>query len=149
VERRVPKLATTKWWKEEREGVFLDYNQNARDRTVASAYSVRPTDDARVSAPLAWDEVDACEPRDFTMATMPARYAALGDLHAAIDEHPGSIVGLLELSARHEREGLQDAPWPPQYRKAPDEPKRAPPSKRRVSASSAPRRKPSPARKRS
>jgi len=149
VERRVPKLATTKWWKEEREGVFIDYNQNARDRTVASAYSVRPTDDARVSAPLAWDEVDACEPRDFTMATMPSRYAELGDLHAAIDEHPGSIVGLLELSARHEREGMADAPWPPQYRKAPDEPPRAPPSKRRVSAPSAPRRKPSRARKRS
>ena len=150
VEQRVPKLATTKWWKEEREGVFLDYNQNARDRTVASAYSVRPTDDARVSAPLAWDEVDACEPRDFTMATMPARYAALGDLHAGIDEHPGSIVGLLELSARHERDGMGDAPWPPQYRKAPDEPPRAPPSKRRaLSASSAPRRKPSPARRRS
>jgi DNA ligase D len=150
VERRVPKLATTKWWKEERQGVFIDYNQNARDRTVASAYSVRPTDDARVSAPLAWDEVDACEPRDFTMATMPERYRRYGDLHAGIDDHPGSIVGLLELSARHEREGLGDAPWPPQYRKAPDEPPRAPPSKRkRVSASASPRRTPSPARRRS
>ena len=150
VERRVPKLATTKWWKEERQGVFIDYNQNARDRTVASAYSVRPTDDARVSAPLAWDEVDACEPRDFTMATMPERYRRYGDLHAGIDDHPGSIVGLLELSARHEREGLGDAPWPPQYRKAPDEPPRAPPSKRkRVSAPASPRRTPSPARRRS
>jgi DNA ligase D-like protein (predicted polymerase) len=148
VERRVPRLATTRWWKEERQGVFIDYNQNARDRTVASAYSVRPTDDARVSAPLSWDEVDACEPRDFTLATMPERYRRYGDLHAAIDEHPGSIVGLLELSARHEREGAGDAPWPPQYRKAPDEPKRAPPSKRRVSASAAPRRTPSRARKR-
>jgi DNA ligase D len=152
VERRVPKLATTKWWKEERQGVFIDYNQNARDRTVASAYSVRPTDDARVSAPLAWDEVDACEPRDFTLATMPERYARLGDLHAGIDEHPGSIVGLLELSARHERDGLADAPWPPQYRKAPGEPPRVQPSRRKpVSASSvsARRRTPSPARKRS
>jgi DNA ligase D-like protein (predicted polymerase) len=149
VERRVPKLATTRWWKEEREGVFIDYNQNARDRTVASAYSVRPTDDARVSAPLSWDEVDACEPRDFTLATMPERYRRYGDLHAAIDEHPGSITGLLELSARHEREGEGDAPWPPQYRKAAGEPKRAPPSKRRLSASGAPRRTPSRARKRS
>jgi DNA ligase D len=152
VERRVPKLATPKGWKEERQGVFIDYNQNARDRTVASAYSVRPTDDARVSAPLAWDEVDACEPRDFTLATMPERYARLGDLHAGIDEHPGSIVGLLELSARHERDGLADAPWPPQYRKAPGEPPRVQPSRRKpVSASSvsARRRTPSPARKRS
>ncbi|HSN20936.1 MAG TPA: non-homologous end-joining DNA ligase [Usitatibacter sp.] len=149
VERRVPKLATTRWWKEERQGVFIDYNQNARDRTVAGAYSVRPTDDARVSAPLAWEEVDACEPRDFTMATMPQRYQRHGDLHAAIDGHPGSIVGLLELAARHEREGMGDAPWPPQYRKAAGEPPRAPPSKRRLSASASPRRTPSPARKRS
>jgi len=153
VERRVPKLATSKWWKEERQGVFIDYNQNARERTVAGAYSVRPTDDARVSAPLAWDEVEACEPRDFTLATMPARYQSIGDPHAAMDDHRGSLVGLLELSARQERDGQGDAPWPPQYRKAPQEPPRAPPSKRRkaaaVSASAAPRRKPSPARKRS
>jgi bifunctional non-homologous end joining protein LigD len=149
VERRVPKLATSKWWKEERQGVFIDYNQNAKDRTVASAYSVRPTDDARVSAPLAWDEVDACDPRDFTLATMPARYERFGDRHAAIDEHPGSLVGLLELVERHARDGLKDAPWPPQYRKAAEEPKRAPPSKRRVSPSSEPPRRPSPARKRS
>jgi bifunctional non-homologous end joining protein LigD len=153
VERRVPKLATSKWWKEERQGVFIDYNQNARDRTVASAYSVRPTDDARVSAPLAWDEVEACDPRDFTLATMPARYQRIGDPHADIDEHRGSLVGLLELSARQECHGQGDAPWPPQYRKAPQEPLRAPPSKRRkppgVSASAAPPRKPSRARKRS
>jgi len=150
VERRVPKLATSKWWKEERQGVFIDYNQNAKDRTVASAYSVRPTDDARVSAPLAWDEVDACDPRDFTLATMPSRYQRIGDAHAHIDDHPGSLVGLLELSARHARDGMKDAPWPPQYAKAPEEPPRAPPSRRRISASpSAPPRRPSPARKRS
>jgi bifunctional non-homologous end joining protein LigD len=153
MERRAPGLATSKWWKEERQGVFIDYNQNARDRTVASAYSVRPTDDARVSAPLAWDEVDACDPRDFTLATMPARYQRIGDPHADIDDHRGSLVGLLELSARQERDGLGDAAWPPQYEKAPDEPPRAPPSKRRkvtaVSASAAPPRKPSRARKRS
>ena len=93
VERRAPDLATSKWWKEERHGVFLDYNQNAKDRTIASAYSVRPTADARVSAPLAWDEIDACEPGDFTLATMPARFARIGDRHAAIDEHPGSLDG--------------------------------------------------------
>ena len=91
VERRAPALATSKWWKEERHGVFLDYNQNAKDRTIASAYSVRPTPDARVSAPLTWDEIDACEPGDFTLATMPARFAAIGDRHAAIDQHPCSL----------------------------------------------------------
>ena len=103
IERRVPKLATTRWWKEEREGVFIDYNQNARDRTVAGAYSVRPTDDARVSAPLSWDEVDACDPRDFTLATMPGRYARVGDRHAGIDAHAGSLEALLELAARQAR----------------------------------------------
>ena len=91
VERRAPALATSKWWKEERHGVFLDYNQNAKDRTIASAYSVRPTPDARVSAPLTWDEIDACDPGDFTLATMPARFAEIGDRHAAIDEHPCSL----------------------------------------------------------
>jgi hypothetical protein len=131
VERRAPALATSKWWKEERHGVFVDYNQNAKDRTVASAYSVRPKPDARVSAPLAWDEVDACEPADFTLATMPPRFAALGDRHAGIDESPGSIERLLDLSARHEREGQGDAPWPPQYRKQPGEPPRVQPSRRR------------------
>jgi bifunctional non-homologous end joining protein LigD len=132
VERRAPALATSKWWKEERHGVFLDYNQNAKDRTVASAYSVRPTPEARVSAPLAWDELDACESGDFTLATMPARFAALGDRHAAIDEHPCSLATLLELSARHERDGFGDAPWPPQYKKQAGEPPRVQPSRRRV-----------------
>jgi DNA ligase D-like protein (predicted polymerase) len=131
-ERRAPALATSKWWKEERHGVFLDYNQNAKDRTVASAYSVRPTPDARVSAPLTWEELDVCEPGDFTMATMPARFADLGDRHAAIDGHPCSLAALLELSARHEREGLGDAPWPPHFRKQPGEPERVQPSRRRV-----------------
>src|ERR1700704_2823135 len=102
VERRAPKIATSRWWKEERHGVFLDYNQNAKDRTIASAYSVRPTADARVSAPLAWDEIDACEPADFTLATMPARFARIGDRHAGMESHPGSLIALLELSARQE-----------------------------------------------
>jgi len=128
IENRAPKLATSKWWKEERHGVFVDYNQNAKDRTVASSYSVRPTPDARVSAPLAWDEVDDCEPADFTLASMPARYKKRGDLHAGIDEHPGSIEGLLEL---FERQGLGDAPWPPHYRKQASEPSRVQPSKRK------------------
>jgi bifunctional non-homologous end joining protein LigD len=132
VERRAPSLATSKWWKEERHGVFLDYNQNAKDRTVASAYSVRPTPDARVSAPLTWEELDACDPRDFTLATMPGRFAEVGDRHAGIDRHPCSLASLLELSARHERDGLGDAPWPPHYRKQPGEPARVQPSRRRV-----------------
>src|SRR5438067_13871044 len=104
VERRVPKLATSKWWKEERQGVFVDYNQNAKDRTVASAYSVRPTPDARVSAPLGWDEVDAAEPEDFTLGSMPKRFAKIGDRHAGMDTKPGSLDALLELSGRQERE---------------------------------------------
>jgi bifunctional non-homologous end joining protein LigD len=132
VERRAPTLATSKWWKEERHGVFLDYNQNAKDRTVAGAYSVRPKPDARVSAPLFWEEIDACDPGDFTLATMPKRFAKLGDRHADIDKHPCSLDALLELSARHEREGLGDAPWPPHYRKQAGEPPRVQPSKRRV-----------------
>ena len=131
IERRAPDLATSKWWKEERHGVFVDYNQNAKDRTVASAYSVRPRPDARVSAPLAWDEVDDCEPADFTLSTMPARFAAVGDRHRGIDEHVGDLEALLELSARHEREGEGDAPWPPQYKKQPGEPPRVQPSRRR------------------
>jgi bifunctional non-homologous end joining protein LigD len=134
IERRVPTLATSKWWKEERHGVFVDYNQNAKDRTVASAYSVRPNEDARVSAPLAWDEVADCEPGDFTLATMPARFAAVGDRHADIDTGAVSIEPLLELSARHERDGLGDAPWPPHYEKQPGEPARVQPSKRRAAA---------------
>src|SRR6478735_7915053 len=132
IERRMPGRATSKWWKEERQGVFLDYNQNAKDRTVASAYSVRPKPDARVSAPVTWDEIDVCEPEAFTLATMPGRFAEIGDRHADIDRHPCSLDGLLELSARHEKEGLGDAPWPPHYRKQAGEPARVQPSRRRV-----------------
>jgi len=132
VERRVPDLATSRWWKEERHGVFLDYNQNAKDRTIAAAYSVRPRPDARVSAPLTWDEVDACEPGDFTLGTMPSRFAEMGDRHAGMELHPCSIAGVLELSARQEREGLGDAPWPPHYQKQPGEPARVQPSRRRT-----------------
>ncbi len=128
VEQRAPKLATSKWWKEERHGVFVDYNQNAKDRTVAAAYSVRPTPDARVSAPLAWDEVEHCDPADFTLASMPARFAERGDLHAGIDEHAGSLEGLLDL---FERQGQGDAPWPPHYRRQASEPPRVQPSKRK------------------
>ena len=131
VERRAPALATSKWWKEERHGVFLDYNQNAKDRTVASAYSVRPTPDARVSAPVTWEELAQCRMEDFTLHTMPPRFAAIGDRHARIDEHPGSLEPLLELSARQEAEGQGDAPWPPHYAKQPGEPSRVAPSRRK------------------
>jgi bifunctional non-homologous end joining protein LigD len=131
VERRAPTLATSKWWKEERHGVFLDYNQNAKDRTVASAYSVRPKPDARVSAPVTWDELGECRPEDFTLRTMPARFAAIGDRHAKIDEHPCSLEPLLELSATQEAEGLGDAPWPPHYAKQSGEPLRVAPSRRK------------------
>ncbi len=134
VERRAPDLATSKWWKEERHGVFVDYNQNAKDRTIASAYSVRPRPEATVSAPLDWDEVDSADPADFTLGTMPKRFAKIGDRHAKIDEHAGSLEKLLELSARQEREGQGDAPWPPHYRKQPDEPPRVQPSKSRLRA---------------
>jgi len=132
VERRAPGQATSKWWKEERHGVFLDYNQNAKDRTVASAYSVRPTADARVSAPLAWDELDLCEPRDFTLGTMPSRFAEKGDLHAEMEQHPCSLERVLELSASQEVAGLGDAPWPPHYLKQSGEPARVQPSRRRI-----------------
>lgn len=144
VERRAPALATSKWWKEERHGVFVDYNQNAKDRTVAAAYSVRPVPEARVSAPLAWDEVADCEPGDFTLATMPGRFADVGDQHADIDRHPGSLEPLLELSRKHERDGLGDAPWPPHYRKQPGEPKRVQPSRSRRNTPAGPsgRRRP-------
>ena len=128
IERRAPRLATSKWWKEERHGVFVDYNQNAKDRTVASAYSVRPTPDARVSMPLAWDEVDGCHPADFTLSSVPARLRELGDPHAAIDSHAGSLAALLEL---FERQGLGDAPWPPHYRRQLSEPPRVQPSRRK------------------
>jgi DNA ligase D-like protein (predicted polymerase) len=132
VERRAPALATSKWWKEERHGVFLDYNQNAKDRTIAGAYSVRARPDARVSAPLAWDEIDACDPADFTLVTVPARFARAGDPHDAMDRHPGSLDGLLDLAARQEAEGQGDAPWPPHYRKARGEGPRVAPSRRRT-----------------
>ena len=128
VERRAPQLATSKWWKEERHGVFVDYNQNAKDRTVASAYSVRPRPDARVSTPVSWRELESCDPADFTLRTVPARFKKIGDPHEGIDDAVGSIDNLLELSARHEREGAGDAPWPPHYRKQAGEPRRAPPS---------------------
>ena len=140
VERRAPGIATSKWWKEERHGVFLDYNQNAKDRTVCSAYSVRPKADGRVSAPVTWDELFACDPGDFTLRTMPARFAKLGDRHAAIDEHPCSLQSLLELSSRQEKEGLGDAPWPPHYAKGEGEPPRVQPSKRRSAGASTGRR---------
>src|SRR5579859_1973146 len=131
VERRAPGIATSKWWKEERHGVFLDYNQNAKDRTIASAYSVRPTPDARVSTPLRWDEVPECEPEAFTLATVPARFAAIGDPGAGIDDAPGSIEPLLELAARSEAAGLPDAPWPPNYPRQPGEAPRVQPSRAR------------------
>jgi DNA ligase D-like protein (predicted polymerase) len=131
VERRAPALATSRWWKEERHGVFLDYNQNAKDRTVASAYSVRPTADARVSTPLDWDEVPSVEPEAFTLATVPERFRRIGDPHANIDAQAGSLESLLELSARQKGEGQADAPWPPHYAKQDHEPPRVQPSKRR------------------
>jgi bifunctional non-homologous end joining protein LigD len=131
VERRMPEQATSKWWKEERHGVFIDYNQNARDRTVASVYSVRPTPDARVSCALEWDEVPDVEPTDLTIATVPARLRERGDPGAAIDDHAGSLDALLELAARDEAEGLGDAPWPPHFRKQKGEPRRVQPSKRK------------------
>jgi bifunctional non-homologous end joining protein LigD len=134
VERRAPDLATSKWWKEERHGVFLDYNQNAKDRTVASAYSVRPRPAATVSAPLTWDEVPTCELDHFTVATVPARFAERGDPHAGIDDAAGSLEPLLALSARHEADGMGDAPWPPHYQKQENEPPRVMPSRRKKSA---------------
>ena len=129
VERRAPQLATSKWWKEERHGVFVDYNQNAKDRTIASAYSVRPTPNATVSAPLDWSEVADCEPEDFTLANMPRRFKRLGDRHAGIDRRAGSLEALLELFAK---QGGGDAPWPPHYRKQAGEPARVQPSKRKL-----------------
>jgi len=132
VERRAPDHASSKWWKEERRGVFIDYNQNAKDRTVASAWSVRPTPDARVSMPLDWDEVAGCDPAAFTLATAPARFAERGDASAGIDVAAGSLDSLLELSASQEATGLGDAPWPPHYRKRRDEPPRVAPSRRKA-----------------
>ena len=140
IERRAPALATSKWWKEERHGVFLDYNQNAKDRTTCSAYSIRPLPDARVSAPLYWDEVPDCEPADFTVHTMPQRFAEKGDPHNGMDNSPGSLEKLLELAARDEAAGLGDAPWPPHFRKMANEPSRVAPS-RAKSATRKPRAK--------
>ncbi len=131
VERRMPHRATSRWWKEEREGVFIDYNQNARDRTVASAYSVRAVADARVSCALGWEEVPDVDPSELTLETVPARLRKLGDPSASIDEHPARLESLLELAARDEREGLGDAPWPPHFRKQKGEPPRVQPSRAR------------------
>ena len=129
IERRAPTLATSKWWKEERHGVFLDYNQNAKDRTTCSAYSIRPLPDARVSAPLRWEEILDCEPGDFTVLTMPARLQAIGDPNARMDDAAGSLEQLLELADRDEAAGLGDAPWPPHFRKMEGEPARVAPSR--------------------
>jgi DNA ligase D-like protein (predicted polymerase) len=137
IERRAPELATSKWWKEERHGVFVDYNQNAKDRTVASAYSLRPVPDVRASAPLTWDEVPTCDAAEYTIATMPERFARIGDPWAGMDEAAGSLEGLLELAARDEAAGLPDAPWPPHYDKQSGEGPRVQPSKRRAGAGGA------------
>jgi DNA ligase D-like protein (predicted polymerase) len=134
VERRLPELASSKWWKEERHGVFLDYNQNAKDRTTASAYSVRPLPDARVSAPLRWDEVSTCDPAEFTVLTMPQRFADVGDPHAEIESLAGSLEPLLELAARDEASGVGDAPWPPHFRKMEGEGARVSPSRAKKAA---------------
>lgn len=134
IERKAPSLASSKWWKEERHGVFLDYNQNAKDRTTASAYSVRPLPDARVSTPLSWGEVSACDPADFTVLTVPKRFAEIGDPHAGMDAEAGSLDKLLEIADRHEAEGLGDAPWPPHFRKMEGEAPRVAPSKAKRSS---------------
>jgi bifunctional non-homologous end joining protein LigD len=139
IERRVPALATSKWWKEERRGVFLDYNQNAKDRTTCSAYSVRPLPDARVSTPLGWDEVPDCVPEDFTVATVPGRYANVGNPHAGMDMSAGSLQPLLDLALRDEAAGLPDGPWPPQYKKMDGEAPRVAPSRARSAAQKPPR----------
>src|SRR6266404_1260283 len=141
IERRAPTLATSKWWKEERHGVFLDYNQNAKDRTTCSAYSVRPLPDARVSTPLDWREVADCDPADFTVLTIPKRFADLGDPHAGMDASPGSLEKLLELAARDEAEGLVDAPWPPHFRKMEGEAPRVAPSRAKAAGKKPPRTK--------
>src|SRR6266403_196083 len=138
VERRVPALASSKWWKEERHGVFLDYNQNAKDRTTCSAYSVRPLPDARVSTPLHWHEVPACEPADFTVLTIPKRFGEIGDPHAGMDATPGSLEGLLELAAKDEAAGLGDAPWPPHFRKMESEGPRVAPSRAKSARAKSP-----------
>jgi DNA ligase D-like protein (predicted polymerase) len=129
IERRAPTLATSKWWKEERHGVFLDYNQNAKDRTTCSAYSLRPLPDARASTPLVWEEIPECEPADFTALTLPERFATIGDPNRAMDDSPGSLDSLLELAARDEAAGLGDAPWPPHFAKMEGEAPRVAPSR--------------------
>jgi bifunctional non-homologous end joining protein LigD len=134
IERRTPALATSKWWKEERHGVFLDYNQNAKDRTTCSAYSVRPLPDARISMPLEWDEVPECDPADFTVLTVPKRFAEVGDPHAKINAARGSLERLLDLAAKDEVDGLGDAPWPPHFRKMEGEGARVAPSRARSAA---------------
>lgn len=131
VERRIPEHASSKWWKEERHGVFLDYNQNAKDRTTCSAYSVRPLPDARVSTPLDWDEVLTCDPAAFTVFTVPERFAKIGDPHAAMNRHAGSLEPLLAMAERDESNGIGDAPWPPHFKKMEGEPSRVQPSKAR------------------
>ena len=146
IERRAPQIATSRWWKEERHGVFVDYNQNAKDRTVASAYSVRPTADARVSAPLAWDEVPDCRPEEFTIDTMPARFAERGDPAEGMDDAAGSLEPLLDLAAKQRASGLPDAPWPPHYDKQEGEAPRVQPSKRRPATGKSATGKPAPAR---
>jgi bifunctional non-homologous end joining protein LigD len=138
IERRAPDIATSKWWKEERHGVFVDYNQNAKDRTIASAYSIRPVPDVRVSAPLTWDEVPTCDPAAYTIFTIPARFAAEGDPWAGMDEAAGSLEALLEQAARDEAAGLPDAPWPPHYEKQSGEAPRVQPSKRRADSAAPP-----------
>jgi bifunctional non-homologous end joining protein LigD len=142
VERRAPSLTTSKWWKEERHGVFLDYNQNAKDRTTCSGYSVRPLPDARVSAPLHWQEVPDCDPADFTISTIPKRFAEIGDPHSAIDNEPGSLEKLLDLAARDEAAGLGDAPWPPHFRKMEGEAPRVAPSRAKSAAKKSQAKKP-------
>ncbi len=138
IERRAPEIATSKWWKEERHGVFVDYNQNAKDRTVASAYSLRPVPDVRVSTPLTWDEVPSCDPAEYTIGTVPERFARIGDPWAEMDEAAGPLDGLLELAARDEAAGLPDAPWPPHYEKQTGEAPRVQPSKRSASSGGRP-----------
>jgi bifunctional non-homologous end joining protein LigD len=141
VEKRAPNLASSKWWKEERHGVFLDYNQNAKDRTTCSAYSVRPVPDARVSTPLHWDEVPDCNPADFTTFTVPGRFAKSGNPHAEMDADPGSLEKLLELANKDEAAGLSDAPWPPHFRKMETEGPRVAPSRAKSPVKKAPRAK--------
>ena len=140
IERRLPDVATTAWWKEERHGVFVDYNMNARDRTLASSYSVRPTPDGRVACPISWDELDTVDPAALTITTVPARVAKQGDPHEGMDDAVGSLQQALDLAARDEKEGAGDAPWPPNFPKQPGEPKRVQPSKARTDADARPKK---------